>query len=176
MPTLTKKALRGIDGEASVMVRTKPPISRLMTWRDVVRTHADDPAILDEVAKALLDAKRFENDAVVVELLEPLPLVLDAKSLDLVRDLALSVLVREVLCEQIYRWRSHLADPEHLEHINRQLRVRDVPIERVAKHVTLSIVGMPKEELRALASRVLDAIFEEERTDPATKWKVEVER
>lgn len=82
-----------------------------------------------------------------------------------VHDRALALLVREVLCEQAYRHRNEIdVNREGVGHICRQLALRVVPLERVVPHVQLSLLELPKEELRAYAARVLDAISGESPT------------
>lgn len=79
------------------------------------------------------------------------------------RDRAVALLVREVLCEQVYRHRGALG-PEPYEHINQLLGTRDVDLDAVVRACRVdellgppgSPIGASKRELRAIAARVLD--------------------
>lgn len=79
------------------------------------------------------------------------------------RDRAVALLVREVLCEQVYRHRAALG-PEPFEHLNQLLGTRDVDLDAVVGACRVdellgppgSPIGASKRELRAIAARVLD--------------------
>jgi hypothetical protein len=70
-------------------------------------------------------------------------------------DGASALLMREVLCEQVWRSR-HLWD---VNHPARALGMRMIDPEEILDHVEESILGLGSDALKALAAHVLDAII-----------------
>ncbi len=67
---------------------------------------------------------------------------------------AVALLMREVVCEQVFRNRANW-NPEHP---NRALAIRDIDPGELVQHVSPRLFSMTTDQLKAEAARVLDLL------------------
>lgn len=65
---------------------------------------------------------------------------------------AAALLMREVVCEQVYRQRAAW----DVEHPNNSLGVRTIHPHDIARAVVVDVVDLPSKQLRALAAAILN--------------------